>query len=189
MPEFQNEGSDASGFWREFKIIRNKINNRRKYEEKIFKKEALKKSIGSAADTWRISKQFMGWKENSGPPLQLSINGQLITKALDIANAMNTFFMKKITDIQRAINYVPNSFVACINLMRHNKCQLSLQHVTRQRVNSLIKKLKNTKSSSIDKLDSYAIRIAADEITDPLHHIITLSILQQKFPTSWKSAG
>ena len=42
------------------------------------------------------------------------------------------------------------------------------------------------KSTSIDELDNYAVKITADIIAEPLHHIVTLSILQNKFPSCWK---
>ena len=54
------------------------------------------------------------------------------------------------------------------------------------KVNKLLKKLKNSRSCSIDELDNFCIKISADLICKPLHHIITLSILQSKFPASWK---
>ena len=38
----------------------------------------------------------------------------------------------------------------------------------------------------MDELDTYAVKISADQIAKPLHHIITLSIIQNKFPTGWK---
>ena len=47
-------------------------------------------------------------------------------------------------------------------------------------------KLKTSKSLSVDELDNFAVKHAADFIAEPLHHIINLSIMQSKFPTSWK---
>ena len=46
--------------------------------------------------------------------------------------------------------------------------------------------LKNKTSTSVDQLDNYAVKLVADHIAGPLHHVITLSVLQQKFPTGWK---
>ena len=36
-------------------------------------------------------------------------------------------------------------------------------------------------------LDSYSVKIAADYIAQPLHHVISLSLMQEKFPSCWKS--
>ena len=49
------EGKDASAEWRHFKNIQNKINNRRKFEERTYKSEKLNASLDSAADTWRVA--------------------------------------------------------------------------------------------------------------------------------------
>ena len=35
-------------------------------------------------------------------------------------------------------------------------------------------------------MDNFCVKLAADKIDKPLHHIITLSILQNKFPRGWK---
>ena len=50
----------------------------------------------------------------------------------------------------------------------------------------LLKGLKNSRSKSVDELDSYSVKISVDHIAKPLHHIITLSLMQNKFPTAWK---
>ena len=70
--------------------------------------------------------------------------------------------------------------------MKSKTCKLGLSHVSLSKVNKLLKNLKNTRSTAVDELDNYCVKISADIITRPLHHIISLSILQQKFPESWK---
>ena len=40
--------------------------------------------------------------------------------------------------------------------------------------------------AAVDQLDNYAVKVAADYIAGPLHHVITLSLMQQKFPQEWK---
>ena len=63
-------------------------------------------------------------------------------------------------------------------------CTLSMQFVSVSKVNKLLKKFKNSRSSAVDGLDNYCIKLSADVIDRPLHHIITLSILQMKFPSA-----
>ena len=60
--------------------------------------------------------------------------------------------------------------------------------VSVETVDKLLKNLKSSKSVAIDELDSYSLKIAADIITLPVHHLVTLSIMQRKFPTLWKYA-
>ena len=186
--ELATSGEDqaATEAWIAFKKVRNKINNRRKYEEKNFKSEKIKNSLDSPSNTWNAAKNFMEWENSGGPPHQLSIGNKLITKAGLIATEINKFFINKVKLIRDGIMYLPNSFTKCKEIMEGKNCKLGLGHVTLSKVNKLLKNLKNSKSTSIDELDNFCVKIAADEIDRPLHHIITLSILQHKFPRSWK---
>ena len=40
----------------------------------------------------------------------------------------------------------------------------------------------------MDDLDNFSVKLAAPVIAKPLHHIITLSIMQHEFPSQWKCA-
>ena len=63
---------------------------------------------------------------------------------------------------------------------------LSLNHVNVKKVGKLLSFLKNKTSSSVDELDNLSVKLASKYISVPLHHVITLSIMEQKFPSSWK---
>ena len=79
--------------WKKSKKLRNKINNRRKYEEKVFKSEKLKQTMDSPAETWKTAKDFMDWKDSGSPPSQLLINNKLISKASSVASVVwNDYF-------------------------------------------------------------------------------------------------
>ena len=52
----------------------------------------------------------------------------------------------------------------------------------------IISKLKNSKSCGTDNVDSYIIKLAKNEITPAITHIINLSIEQRIFPANWKIA-
>ena len=128
----------------------------------------------------------MNWNSTSGPPRQLSIDGKLISKASIMASKDNSFFLNKVETIQRGIQSVPISLSSCLRIMKGKQCKLAIEHVTVAKVLKLLKSLNNSKSLGIDELDNYSIKIAAEVIAQPLHHLITLSIMQCKFPSSWK---
>ena len=171
--------------WNTFKVYRNKINNRKKNEEKMFKSEKMKENINSAEQTWKTAKMFMNWK-TPGSPSQLEINGKLVTKSSSIATHMNEFFSNTVKHIRDSIASVPVNYSTCHNIMQRKSCTLTFSHVSVQKVKVLLKSLKISKSTSIDELDNYIVKLSADYIEHPLHHIITLSVLQQKFPSCWK---
>ena len=81
--------------WENYKFYRNKINNRKKTEEKRFKSEKMTENLDSAEQTWKTAKSFMDWK-TPGSPSQLEINGKLVTKASLIAKTINEFFIVKV---------------------------------------------------------------------------------------------
>ena len=172
--------------WKDYKKLRNKLNNRKKFEENHFKSEKISQNLDSPSKTWQTAKAFMDWESSGGPPDQLSVGNKLITKASLIASAMNEYFIEKVKNIRKGIPHLGNSFTECKSIMKSKTCKLGLSHVSLSKVNKLLRNLKNTRSTAVDELDNYCVKISADIITRPLHHVISLSILQQKFPESWK---
>ena len=125
----------------------------------------------------------MGWS-SADTPSQIEVGNKLETKPGIIEEILNNFFIDKVLTIRRELRKVPESLIQCWDLMREKTCKMSFSHVTVATVRKLLKKLKNSKSTGVDELDSYAVKLAADFIDKPLHHIITLSIMQNKFPTN-----
>ena len=186
--EYTKTGNEqaATEAWSKFKQFRNKVNNRKKSEEVRFKSEKLSSSKDSPAQTWSTVKSFMNWKKSGGPPHQLFIDGKMITKSSHIAKEMNRFFMKKVKAVRDSITFLTNSFSQCKEIMKAKRCRLTLNHISVEKVNKLLKSLKNTKSTALDELDNFCIKVAADILDKPVHHIITMSIMQNRFPRSWK---
>ena len=127
----------------------------------------------------------MNWK-TTGTPHQLEVNNVLETKASRIANIMNTFFINKVKTIKLGLATAQSNMSECLKLMVGKTCSMTLNHVTKDVVKKLLKQLKNSRSIAVDELDSYSVKLAAEYISEPLHHIITLSFMQNKFPTNWK---
>ena len=171
--------------WNNYKKLRNKINNKKKNEERDYKLKKVLENIDSPDKTWRTAKQFMEWKQQ-GPPQQLQVGDRLVTSPWKIAQHINEFFINKVLKIREGLGSVLPSFTTCLTIMRGKTCQLSLKHVSVTQIKKLLKNLKNTKSTAVDELDNFCIKVSSEIIAEPLHHIITLSIMQCKFPTSWK---
>ena len=171
--------------WSNLKNLRNKINNRKKNEEKNFKSEKISEDLDFPDKVWKTAKSFMGWR-STGTPSQLEVDNRLETKPSDIARIMNDFFINKVQTIRGGMRQLPENLRECWNVMRGKNCRLGLKHVTVETVHKLISKLKNSRSTGVDELDNFAVNLSADFIAKPLHHIITLSIMQNRFPASWK---
>ena len=55
----------------------------------------LRKSLDNVSQTWRSLKKFMKWK-CKGTPDQILKGNILFSKAIDIANIMNKYFIEKV---------------------------------------------------------------------------------------------
>ena len=64
--------------WRNYKNLRNRINNRLKSEEKDWQRSKIKDCGQDSKKLWKSIKDILNWK-SSGSPAQLFHNGQLIT--------------------------------------------------------------------------------------------------------------
>ena len=71
-------------------------------------------------------------------------------------------------------------------LMQGKNISFSARFVTVRKFRKLLGSLKMKTSSSVDQLDNYAVKLAADHVAGPLHHVITLSLMQHRFPQGWK---
>ena len=130
-----------------------------------------------------------GPTKSNGTPAQLEEDNKLITSAIKIANIMNDWFIYKVKQIRDAI---PNvnlvHFNACKKIMSGKQCNFSLGEVSKEEIEKVIKKLKPSKSTGADELDSFSLKISADIISIPVCHIVNLSLIQARFPKLWKYA-
>ena len=107
---------EESEAWSQYKYYRNKINNRKRDEEKLFKSEKITENLHSAEQTWKTAKLFMNWKSH-GSPTQLEIDGKLETKSYTIAKHINEFFSTKVGVIRDSIENIPPNFSTCQEIM------------------------------------------------------------------------
>ena len=74
--------------WKAFKIIRNKINNRLRSEEKDWQRSKINECGDDSKKLWKSLKNILNWT-SSGSPSQLFYNGQLVTKPQELARTQN----------------------------------------------------------------------------------------------------
>ena len=102
---------------------------------------------------------------------------------------MNSFFVSKVQNLQ---NNLPNSDLNPLeqveHLMRNRTCTFQLRPVHPDEVTKIINNLKSSKSSGMDEIDSYVLKLAKDDLVPVITHLVNLSIEQQMFPGQWKLA-
>ena len=172
--------------YREYKKLRNKINNRLKYEEKKWQSVKLSEIGSNSAKTWKTLKGILGWK-SSGPPSKLFYKGSLHTKAIDIANSQNEFFVEKINNIKAELPPAQIDPLGLLRkLMKNRKCTFQMKSVTLEDVEKIINSLSNSSAFGLDNLDTQIIKLIGSEILTVITYIVNLSIKTKKFPHSWK---
>ena len=171
--------------WSQYKKYRNQINNRKKNEEKAYKSNKMAEVSDNPALVWKSAKSFMGWKSN-GIPTQLKVGNELVTSAKKIAQHMNEFFLNKVETIRAGMASVRFNLNKVQDIMLGKTCSLHLKHVSLSKIKKTLKSLSNSRSTGIDELDNFSVKLAADLIAEPVHHLVTLSIMQKRFPRSWK---
>ena len=171
--------------WNQYKKYRNQINNRKKHEEKNYKSGKMAEVADSPDIVWKSAKMFMGWK-SQGTPNQIKVDNVLITSAKKIAKYMNEFFIHKVETIRSGMPRAIFSTTEVRNIMQNKTCKMKLCHVSVEKVKKILKSLSSSRSTGIDELDNFSVKLASDLIAEPVHHIVSLSIIQNKFPHGWK---
>ena len=181
--------TEQAELWIKYKKLRNIINNKKSQEEVNCKKAKVNDCKSNPVQLWGLAKKFMSWT-SPGPPTQLEVEENkkitLYTKESILAKVMNNFFVSKVQKIVKNLKKLPENLSGCRKIMQDRDISISLKFVTVRKIRKLLGSLKNKTSTSMDQLDNYAVKLAADHIAGPLHHVITLSLMQKQFPTSWK---
>ena len=104
------------GVLNSFKQLRNRINNRKKFEANYYKKEKMRNNLDDPAKMWKTSKEIMQWK-SPGSPTQIEVENQLITSSKSIAEQMNLFFIEKVNKLRAAMEDKPHNLSICRKIM------------------------------------------------------------------------
>ena len=171
--------------WNKYKRYRNRVNNRKKNEEQLYKTEKLASVADCPNTLWKSAKTFMGWKGVSGPS-RIRINNVLVSSASKLAQGFNNFFIDKIASIRSSMARAEFPIEKLKEIMYNKNCKMQLNHVSLAKVEKILKSLSSSKSTGIDELDNFSVKLASEFIAQPVHHIICLSVIQNEFPAKWK---
>ena len=173
---------------RMYKNMRNKVNNMIKSDKCSWEKLKLDNIANNPGNLWRNVKEIINWKTN-GPPTQLFHEGRMISKPLELAQCMNSFFSNKVKNLQsRLPPEKGDPLKYAKKFMSGNMSHFALKTVFPDHVMRILKELKNSRSTGIDHIDVGIVKLIADDILPCLTHIINLSLSTSTFPNAWKIA-
>jgi hypothetical protein len=180
--------SGSQDDWRLYKNLRNTANSVMRNDKKKWEQERLNHLENNITTLWRNIKTWLNWK-TSGPPTQLFHDGRTVRAPADLADTMNKFFINKVTRLRDGIQQDDNDPLETMSeVMRERLCKFTMKPVTPAEVEKIIAGLKNSKSTGLDYLDTYVIKLATKEILPAITHIVNLSIRDSLFPKAWKKS-
>ena len=172
--------------WRNYKNLRNSAVSRMRAEKKSWELNKMDNTQHSSSALWKNVKGWLNWGD-SGPPNKLFHNGTIISKPARVATIMNEYFINKVTQLRGRIPAAdsdPNTTLR--QTLRNRQSTFTLQPVAPADVQKIMADLKNTKSTGMDYIDTWVIKLVAAELLPAITHIINLSITHDEFPSSWK---
>ena len=174
--------------WKEYKCFRNSVNSSLRKEKEFWQKRKLQEFAEDSRSTWQNVKNWLGWR-SGGPSTKLVQTGEMFSKPSKLANIMNTFFIQKVRDLRNNLPQSPGDPLELArNLMSRNHSKFSLKPVPPDDISKIISNMKSTKSCGKDNIDTYVIKLAKEELTPVITHIVNLSISTKTFPNLWKCA-
>ena len=172
--------------WRAYRNLRNTATARLRAEKREWEKQKLDGAKQNPATIWRSVKSWLSWG-NTGPPSKLYSGGEMLTSPYRVSGAMNSFFINKVRLLREKIPEARHDPLNKLReSMKNRSCSFSIHPVFPSDVEEIIKDLKNSKSTGVDYIDTWVIKLVAKDILPAITHIVNLSILHSEFPTSWK---
>ena len=176
---------------REYKQLRNVIKEINETE----KKEYYSGKFNDADDDndskkmWSLTYEILQSKKDLSPT-QLNIDGELCSNPKRMADEFNKTFINKIKKLQSESNSQVTIDPATrlsrwLNKRTQPIPEFSFRNITEDELDKYIKRLKGNKSSGVDQIDSFLLKLAATHLKTVLLHIINLSITHA-FPYHWK---
>ena len=176
--------------WSSYKRLRNDL-TKVLHSEKMSWQQAKLQACEENLDSGKLWKNILGWLNwcSTCSPTKLLHNGEMETSPLRMADIQNEYYIHKVRDIRRNMPRQKNDpLITLRRIMNGRTASFSVSTVSPEEVDKIIRTLKNSKSSGIDNLDTYIIKLTREHIVPSICHIVNLSILSKKFPTKWKIA-
>ena len=171
-----------------YKMLRNKVTKNIRKDKTKWQKQKLAKCNNDPGKLW---KNILGWLNwcSAGSPSKLYDSNQIVTSPPRLAEIMNNYFVSKVATIRQNLpSQTDDPLKTLKNIVERRTTSLTLTCVHPDTVRKIILGLKNSKSTGIDNLDTYIIKLMVNEVLPVLTHIVNLSIQQATFPVLYKAA-
>ena len=188
------EESDAEKM-RNYKKLRNSIKNTLQSEELNYYQNKFYQENPSIASLWSSANDYLNTskRSHSNTPSVIISKNRAYTTPRDIANILNDTFIEKVKQICNQTVNLPsiNPTTRLQNWLSSRTNTIStfkLNPISKVQLRKILKKLKGNRSSGVDFIDGFSIKLAAPLFEDVLLHLVNLSITKSRYPQQWKSS-
>ena len=187
-------GSRSPGDWEEARSLRNRANKLLRSEKSRYMREKVRRceEEGDSGQVWRNIRSYIGWGGSGGAPTMLtSTAGQLLTSPAAMAEEQNSYYVDKVLKIRAQLprRGDPTAFLRqAMEGRPRPRPALALAAATPETVDTVIRKLKNSKACGLDDIDTYIIKLVRPYIVPAVTHITNLSLSTLTFPSAFKVA-
>ena len=193
--ELQKEAinEDCNEKYSAYKRLRNRINTRMETDEIEHYRTKFYQENPSISTQWKTANDYLNTSKGSysNTPNIIRHEGKTFTAPREIANAINDTFLKKVKDLRAQLSdnveTDPKERLSKFLDKREEAIPvLELKKITVQSLRKILKKRKGNRSSGIDYIDGYSLKLAAPLIEDILLHLVNLTIEKSEYPDLWK---
>ena len=174
----------------EFKIKQKEVRKLVKEDQRQGKMRDLSDKP-SSKQAWKSARNILGINKNMSPTAVKDRDGTLVTNPDKLATMFNDFFIEKVRLLRSQTNSLPtvdpvSRLQQWLDKRGKPLPPFRLKEINRKQLRKLIKRMKGGRSSGVDGIDSYSLKLAAPLLEDALEHLINLSIRTSTFSTFWK---
>ena len=149
----------------------------------MYNNKKIVESINKSKSIWELINEETGKLKASYETINIKENGEFISDPTNVAQLFNTYFTETAGKLQ-------NNFESEATQHKVSKLNLStsifLTPTDDEEIISVIKELKNKKSSGLDGISSFLIKKCYIHLIKPLTFIINLSLNTGEFPELYK---
>ena len=176
-----------------YKRLRNRVKSRLASDKLEYYKNKFYNNDTSVSAQWKHANDYLNTSKSSfsNTPGTIKHEGKVVTAPKDVANSINDCFLKKVARLRDNISQNAqcdprDRLKSFLGTKLEGKSQFRLKEITCTELRLILKKRKGNRSSGIDYIDGYSVKLAAPLIEDVLLHLVNLTIGSSKYPQLWK---
>ena len=153
--------------WAVARTLRNAVTRLLRSEKCRYTREKVRRceEQQDSRKLWQNIRSYIGWGGTGGAPSMLTNTaGQLTTSPAAMAELQNTYYVEKVKKIRARLPRRGDPTALLRQTMearpRPRPAGLTLASVTPEAVDKIIRKMKNSKASGLDEVDTYILKLA-----------------------------